>query len=108
MEPGDLEILTEDEVAGAARVAMAAMFAVPTDPCAVAGCPSVDTGPNGIYNPGNLVPRHARIIEVGPMPFFDEGIAVADTASGHLQAHCTWHRLGNRPFGNRKIASRLG
>src|SRR3569623_281873 len=67
---GDLRIdETRHEVPSTAAVAVAA---TPTKPAAsntVAGFPAAHAGAHGVDDAGNLVPRHARIVDPGPESF---------------------------------------
>ena len=78
---------------------------MPTNTNAVAGSPRCHARTDGVDHAGDLMTGHARINQVGPMSFFDEDIAVADSASCHFDADLGGPRFGNWPFGDGEIAS---
>src|SRR5262249_24617950 len=79
-DPGDLQHLAVDEIAAPALLADEAVPAVPANADALAFLPVRDAGADRIDHAGNLVSRHARILQARPLPFLGEGVAVADPA----------------------------
>src|SRR5438093_12887953 len=83
------------------------MAAVPADADALSHCPLGNTSPHFINDAHNFVSWSAWILNSGPRAVFREHIAVADTASLHLDAHlpCIWG--GNLAFDDLEIGSRF-
>ena len=104
---GDLFELTQNEVAAAARVALEAVSAMPTNSHALAGLPQGDVSANGIDAPGNLVARHSRVLNSRPQPFFHERVAVTDAAGFHLDAHLPASGLRSWALDDFETTSRL-
>jgi hypothetical protein len=89
-----------EEVAAAARVATAAIAAVPSHPDALAGLPSLDAGADRVDHSGHLVPGNTRVLEPRKGSFLDERIAVTDAAHLDPDAHRPGSRLGDRSLGD--------
>ncbi len=99
--------LAENEVATAARIALEAVSAVPSQADPLASFPEGDVGPNRIDASGNLMARHSRILNSRPVSPFHQRVAVADAASFHLDAYLPAAGLWNRAVHNFKIPSWL-
>jgi hypothetical protein len=79
-DAGNLSELAENEIAAAAGIAGETMAAVPSDSDALAGFPVSDIGADGVDAAGDFVSGNARILNVRPMAFLYERVAVADAA----------------------------
>jgi hypothetical protein len=84
---GDLFNFAIDEVAAAAPLAYETMPAVPAHTNALTGPPKSYVGTNGIDAPGDLMPRHTRILNTRPESFFHQRIAVTDAARFYLDTN---------------------
>src|SRR5206468_12316646 len=89
------------------RPPLALRPAVPPPTSAPPRLPPGRPGPHLIDDARHFVPRNARILNPGPEAFFCQHVAVADTASLHLDAHLPWTGLGNLALDDLEIASRL-
>jgi hypothetical protein len=93
-----VEVLTTHEITSAAGVTLAAVTAMPSHPDPLAFPPNRDTGTNSIDHACDLMARHARVIEAGPMAFLCKGVAMADSAGLYFDANRIRTRFGHRPF----------
>ena len=79
-------------------IAIPAIAAVPANTDALTGFPWLHSFSYGIDNSDDLVPRHARILNTGPEPFFDQRIAVTNATRFHFDSNPSRLRLGNVAF----------
>src|ERR1700737_4946655 len=79
----------------------------PCHPPALTGLPHHDVSPGCVHAPGNLVPRHPRILNSRPVSFFHQRVTVTNAARFHIDAHLTPPRLRNRPLHHFKLSTRL-
>src|ERR1700722_17892230 len=103
----DLFELTQNEVPAAARVALKAVSAMPSNSHALTRLPQSDVGADGIDATGNLVARHSRVLNSRPVPFFHKRVAMADAAGFHLDAHLPASGLRSWSLDDFEITSRL-
>jgi len=92
--------LTRNKVAAAARVAIAAVSAMPADADSLAWCPSNDACPDRVNNSGDLMSRDPRVLNARPGSFLCERITVANATSLNLDAHQTRSGFGDFTFNN--------
>src|SRR5207302_441626 len=89
----------------AARIAIAAVVAVPADAHAIAGRPRRNARAHGIDHAGNFVARHARVSLAGPVTLFDEGVAMAYPACCYADTDRARSWFKNRPLGDFEVAA---
>src|SRR5207302_2283492 len=106
-EAGDLAKLAKKEVATAAGIAFEAVSAMPTYAHTLARLPVGYVRSNRVDAPGDLMPRHARILDSRPESFFHQSIAVADAACFDLDPHLPASGLRDRALDHFKIFSRF-
>jgi hypothetical protein len=80
---------------------------MPADTHALAGLPLANVLAHGVDAPGDLVPWNARVMDAGPMSFFDEDITMTNTASLDLNAYLTTTGLRDWAFDNFEISTRF-
>src|SRR5438093_9323278 len=98
------------ELALPAVIAIAAVAAVPANPDALASLPWLHAFAHSVNNSNHLVSRHTWILNTRPESFFDQRIAVTNSARIDLDPHPPRLRLGNisfnqfeRPAGTRDL-----
>jgi len=94
--------LTRNKVAAAARVAIAAVSAMPADADSLAWCPSNDACPHCVDNSGDLMSRNTRVLDARPGSFLCERITVANATSFNLDTHRSGAGLWNLTLDNFK------
>jgi hypothetical protein len=72
--------LAIEKIAAAARIAVAAVSAVPADSNALADFPSGDVRADGVDYADDFVTGNARVLNPGHAGLFDYGVAVTDSA----------------------------
>jgi hypothetical protein len=87
--------LTGNKIAAPARIAVAAVAAVPADPHALPWLPSDNALTERIDSPGDFMSRYARVLNPRPQSFFRHGVAVANSASLDFNAHLSRAWLGD-------------
>jgi hypothetical protein len=71
---------------------------MPADADALAFLPSGYARADGLDHSGDLVTRHAWIVDTRPYSFIGHGIAMADSTSFNLDAHEACSRFRNFPL----------
>jgi hypothetical protein len=104
--PSDLRGLAINKVAAPAGIALETVTAVPANADTLAWFPKRHLWADRVNAAGQFVPRDAWILNSGPMPFFYQHIAVADTASLDLNTHLPTAWLRDRTLNQLKISSR--
>src|ERR1022692_2189825 len=79
-DPGNLAVVAIHQIAPAACDANAAVTSIPANAHALAFFPSCDGGADLIDHSGDLVARHKRILQAGPLAFYRKRIAMANPA----------------------------
>ena len=74
---------------------------------ALSGLPVGNSGSNGVDAAGNFMAWHPRIFDTRPNSFFDQYVAVTDSASFHLNAHLRTTGIGNTSFDNFELTTWL-
>jgi hypothetical protein len=87
-----------DEVSSSTGIAVAAVSAVPTDARALSDSPARHTRAESIYDSGDLVPGHPRILDAGPEALLGEEVAVADPAGLNLDPNLSRPWLRDLPL----------
>jgi hypothetical protein len=62
---------------------MAAVAAIPSHTHSLALPPASNTTADLVNDPGDFMPRHARVFDARPMTFLRECVAMADAAGLH-------------------------
>src|SRR5262245_55386694 len=75
-----------EDLSAAAMVTIAAVAAVPSHADALARLPGGDSGPDRVDHSGHFVTWNAWILNARKEALFGDGIAMADTASLHLDS----------------------
>jgi hypothetical protein len=99
--------LTGNEVTTAARIAVTAVPAVPADPDPLALRPSGNPFADRIYDSGDFMSRHPRVLDTRPQSLPGHGITVADAARFDLYANLPGARIRNIAFNKFKWATSL-
>src|SRR5579872_4630783 len=73
-DTGDTAFSAKNKITAAAGITNSAVSAVPAHTHTLTHSPVRYTGTESIHSSGDLVPRHARKSEAGPMPFFHQKI----------------------------------
>src|SRR6185312_2295753 len=84
---GNQRILARDKIAAAARLAPAAVSAVPANTDTLSHCPLRNIGTDRVHLPDNFMPRHTGISDERKQTTYRDGIAVADTACLYPHPH---------------------
>src|SRR5262249_35024779 len=83
------------KVAASTLLAGEIVTTVPSHPNAITLVPGPDSCPQSIDAAGNLVTRHARVLQTWPDAVLYQHIAVADPARVHFDAHLPRPWFGN-------------
>ena len=78
-----------------ATAAVAARAAEPADAGALPDCPAMNLRSNRVDDADHLMAGNARILDAGKKALDGDGIAVADAAGLHADAHLAGARLGH-------------
>jgi hypothetical protein len=106
--PRDRHVLASDEVAAPAGLAVAAVASEPADSDSLARLPATHAVAHGIDDTGHLVPGNARVADARETPVLGVGVAVADAARLHPDAHLAGAGLRNLPLAELKWPASLG
>ena len=99
IDAGDLMVFgAGEEIAAAAFIAMAAMFAMPADADALAGFPFRDARADGVDDADDFVAGDAGILNAGEQAGFGNGIAMANAAGLDFDPDGAGTGLGNFAF----------
>jgi hypothetical protein len=80
---------------------------MPTDTDALPRFPERDVRTDGVDASGNLVAGHTRIFDAGPVTFFDQSIAVTDSAGFYLDADLASSGIGDGAIDDFEISTWL-
>ena len=94
----DRLVLTVDQVAAPARVAVAAVAAEPADADPLADVPPAHAVADRVDDTCDFVSGYNRKRHAGEVPVLRVRVAVADTAGLHLDANFPWSRLRSLPL----------
>src|ERR1017187_3296734 len=100
--------LAGEEVSAPAVIAVPAVSSVPAQTGALAGRPSGHAGADSIYNPDDLVPGNPRVRYTRKVSFLRQRIAMADSASLHLDSYRPGAGIRDLPFHALKGSPGLG
>jgi hypothetical protein len=100
--------LAGKEVPPAAVIAIPAVSAVPAEAGALAGRPSGHARADCIDNPDDLMSWNSRVRYTRKVSFLSQRIAVADSASLHLDSYRSCARIRDLPFHDLKGSAGAG
>jgi hypothetical protein len=86
-DTGNSQISAIPKIATPTGRAGIVLAAVPTYTYALAFVPYRNSAADRIDDPGDLVPRNARVHDAGPHAFFREDIAMTDATGLYFDAH---------------------
>src|SRR5262249_42765519 len=92
---GDEIAVAGEEVAAPAVVAGSIVAAAPADAHPLAGLPAAHAGADRVDDAGDLVARHARILDTGERAIDDPRVAMTDAARLDLDAYAVASRHRN-------------
>src|SRR4029077_1377251 len=107
IDAGDFALSAHREIATPAFVANEIVATVPANTNALTLLPLRHAVAGKIDNPGDLMPRHARVLNSRPKTFFDQRVAMANPARFYLHPHLSRSGLGNLALDQFKIAACL-
>jgi hypothetical protein len=99
----NLQILAIAKVSPAARETRSVVPSMPSDADALSDCPSGNTFPQFIDDPGHFVSRNARVLDAGQPSLFCQHIAVAYPARLHLDSYLSVSWLRDLTFHDLEI-----
>jgi hypothetical protein len=79
--------LAGEEIASTARIAIAAVSAVPAHSDPLTNGPSSDAGANSVDHSNDLMSRHPRVLNARQLSVLGKRVAVTDSAGLHLDAN---------------------
>ena len=103
-----LHVLAADEVAAAARLAVAAVAAEPADADALAGLPALDALADRVDDAGDLVAGDEREGDAREAALLGEHVAVADAAGLDPDEDLAAAGLGHLALDQLEVAALLG
>src|ERR1700681_4142810 len=78
---------------------------MPSNAYALAGFPIGNVGADGVDAAGDFVSGDTWVLDAGPIAFFDQGVAVADTAGFNFNSDLVARRLGDISLDEFEVAA---